>query len=393
MERGGFQSKRSRGGNLPRVARRVRAARLRLSRSRRSISTSFSQVSTGPRRLWTACSKKARSAASETRKPSWRSAMAMSSLGIVAPEIVRNDVAVGDVVAQRHVDRDGLLGGAPVFVAQHPHLARVVGTALDGFCDGLREDVLTVEVEQLAGLGHHASDVAARYDPALDEDIDLWGHGAHPIATGGGSGAAFAAQNLGAMFEMLDLLPMPPGSGMVSDDGGAVQQPNGPVIGDEGERALDVVRGHRIDIGVEAGKCGFIDEHRLDDVGGGHRVGQRKQALLLLDQAIGDRALREIGMSLLVRDSVDESEQLVVAVLDVVDVAASEEALAKETDLAFHATLLVSSVRGAQPQLDVHGAAEIEEQRMEASGVAVPLEHDDLGIIEEPLARGAGEVR
>src|SRR6185437_3521922 len=140
MERGWFQSKRSRVVNFPRVARRVRAARLRLSRSRRSISTSFSQASTGPRRLWVACSKRARSAASETRKPSWRSWVAMSSLGIVAPEIVRDDVAVGDAIPERDIDGDGMLGGAAMLLAQHAHFAGVVRAALDGFRDGLPED-------------------------------------------------------------------------------------------------------------------------------------------------------------------------------------------------------------------------------------------------------------
>src|SRR5258708_134275 len=150
MERGWFQAKRARGVKLARVARRVRAARLRPSRSGRSISTSFSHASTGPRRLWVACSKKARRAASETRKPSWRSWVAMSSLGIVAPEVMRDDVAVGDVVAQGDVDGDGMLGGAPVLLAQHAHLAGVVRAALDGFGDGLREDFGAVQIEQLA---------------------------------------------------------------------------------------------------------------------------------------------------------------------------------------------------------------------------------------------------
>src|SRR5947209_4790272 len=173
MERGWFQSKRSRVVNLPRVARRVRAARLRPSRSRRSISTSLSQVSTGPRRVCVACSKKERSAASETRKPSWCNWVAMSSLGIVASEIVLDDVAIGDVVAQGDVDRYRMFCRAPVLLAQHAHFARIVGTALDGFCDGFLEYVCAVQVEQPAGLRHHAADVAARLDPAFDEDVDV----------------------------------------------------------------------------------------------------------------------------------------------------------------------------------------------------------------------------
>src|ERR1039457_3804792 len=110
MERGWFQSKRSRVANLPRVARRVRARRLRLSRSRRSISTSFSQTSTGPMRLLVVCSKKARKDGSDTRKPSCCNCVATSSFDIVASEVVRDHVSVRDVVAQGDEDGDGMLG-------------------------------------------------------------------------------------------------------------------------------------------------------------------------------------------------------------------------------------------------------------------------------------------
>src|SRR5664279_2799205 len=224
MERGWFQSKRSRVVNLPRVARRVRAARLRPSRSRRSISTSFSQVSRGPRRVCVACSKKERSAANETRQPSWCNWVAMSSLGIVASEIVRDDVAIGDVVAQRDVNRDGMFCRAPVLLAQHAHFARVVGAAVDGFCDGLLEYVRAVQVEQAAGLCHHAADVATRLDPALDEDVDARSGGAESITTSGRSSAALATHDLRTMIGMLDLLAVTPGTSMVGDDVGAVEQ-------------------------------------------------------------------------------------------------------------------------------------------------------------------------
>src|ERR1039457_6200391 len=169
MERGWFQSKRSRVANLPRVARRVRARRLRLSRSRRSISTSFSQTSTGPMRLLVVCSKKARKAGSDTRKPSCCNCVATSSFDIVASEVVRDHVSVRDVVAQGDEDGDGMLGGAAMLFAQDADFAGVVRAALDGFGDGFGEDVLAVKVEQFGGPGGHAADVAASRDTAVDK--------------------------------------------------------------------------------------------------------------------------------------------------------------------------------------------------------------------------------
>src|SRR5258708_39561103 len=114
--------------------------------------------------------------------------------------------------------------------------------------------------------------------------------------------------------------------------------------------------------------------------------------MLLLGQAIDDRALGKAGVSMLVRGGVDEGQQLAVALLDVVDVAAGEEAFTKETNLPLDASFLVSPVRAAQAQLHVQGAAEVEQQGMETSGIAVALEHDNLGIVEEPLPCRDGEI-
>jgi hypothetical protein len=44
-----------------------------------------------------------------------------------------------------------------------------------------------------------------------------------------------------------------------------------------------------------------------------------------------------------------------------------------------------------QARLRTHLAAQLEEHRVESNGVALALEHDDLGVVEEPLARRALE--
>src|ERR1039457_2314020 len=238
MERGWFQSKRSRVANLPRVARRGRARRLRLSRSRRSISPSFSQTSSGPMRLLVVCSKKARKAGSDTRKPSCCNCVATSSFDIVASEVVRDHVSVRDVVAQGDEDGDGMLGGAAMLFAQDADFAGVVRAALDGFGDGFGEDVLAVKVEQFGGPGGHAADVAASLDPALEQDADVGSGGAQTTATGGRCGALLAAYDFGAMFGKLDLLAMAEGADVLGNDGGAIEQSDRAVVGNIDPEAL-----------------------------------------------------------------------------------------------------------------------------------------------------------
>ena len=215
------------------------------------------------------------------------------------------------------------------------------------------------------------------------------GAGAQSVAAGGGSGAALAAHDLRPMIGMPRSSGAGPRSGAVlGDDGLAVEQTYRAIVGDEGEGLLDDVRRHRVEVGVEAGEGGLVESHGHDNVGRRQGIGQRgAERLFSSARQSAIVALPEVGMALLVRDVVEEGRELAVAVLDVVDVAASEEALAKEADLSLHASLLVAPVRGAEPQLDVHGAAEVEQQGMEAGRVAVAFEHDDLRIVEEPLPR------
>jgi hypothetical protein len=77
-----------------------------------------------------------------------------SSFNIVASQIVRDDVALGNVISEANVDRDGLLSRASVFLAEDADLSRVVRSPFYCLGDRSAEDVATVEVEQLARLRH-----------------------------------------------------------------------------------------------------------------------------------------------------------------------------------------------------------------------------------------------
>src|SRR2546426_9818392 len=87
------------GLNFPRVARRVRWARLRTSRSLRSRAINCSTVWIGESRLLVAWVKKAARASGAARRPRLRSASGTLPLGwvIVVLGVMGDDVAAGDV--------------------------------------------------------------------------------------------------------------------------------------------------------------------------------------------------------------------------------------------------------------------------------------------------------
>src|SRR6266545_1805439 len=119
MERGWFQSKRSSGLKALRVAVLVRRWRFRASRSRRSSETRSSKHWTGEACDLVRCVTMARRASAGARIPRVRRELITSSgLGIVGPEVVRDDVAVVDVGRKRDVEGDGCSTCAPALFAQ-----------------------------------------------------------------------------------------------------------------------------------------------------------------------------------------------------------------------------------------------------------------------------------
>jgi hypothetical protein len=92
---------------------------------------------------------------------------------------------------------------------------------------------------------------------------------------------------------------------------------------------------------------------------------QRQEALSLLGEAVGDGAPVQGRVGPRVRHLVEEDEQLAVALLDAVDVAACQEALAQVADGSLDATLLVGLSRRAHLERDAIPAREFDELRVE----------------------------
>ncbi len=93
-----------------------------------------------------------------------------------------------------------------------------------------------------------------------------------------------------------------------------------------------------------------------------------------------------------VGDLVQEDEELGVAALEIADRARSEEALAQVAHRSLDLSLLLRLSHPAEPGRHAELPREREQLGVEAHGVAVTLEHHDLGVVEEPLPGGAAEV-
>src|SRR6059036_1704446 len=172
------------GLNLPRVASRVRWARLRTSRSLRSRAINCSTVWTGENRLLVAWAKNAARASGAARRPRLRSASGTSALGwiIVVLEVMGDDVAVGDVAGNGDLDRDWSGTGSALLLAELGQRAGIAETALEDVGDGMDEDRLAVEIEQAVGEGGGVAQAASGFDPACVEGVDSRDQGAQAVA-------------------------------------------------------------------------------------------------------------------------------------------------------------------------------------------------------------------
>src|SRR5580658_1909818 len=387
--RGWVQQKRSMGLTEPREAALVRRARLEASRARRSRVRSCSRVSVGPRRLLCAWARKALRGSRAARKPRdcRESTRSCGSSGfIVGLQVMGDDVAVDDVVGEREVQGDGVARLAPKAIAGDGEGTWVVQTALDQFGDGASEQGLAVQVQQLDGAGDADGEAALVGGPALQQGGEVGGCGAQAVAALELAGRPTLVQQFLAMGWVLPEAASSEGAGVAGDLGLSIEQAYDLVIGDQGQGAVPKGARDRVAIGVEADEGLRIDGYRHDQVGWGQRVWEREQAGLLLLQHVPHRAGGEGGMQARVCDLGDEGPKGRIALLYTDDRAGRQKPVPQVADGALDLALVLGAPHGAQTRLDMEGPAQLQQDRMEADGFAAALEHDDLGVVEEPLA-------
>ena len=235
------------------------------------------------------------------------------------------------------------------------------------------------------------AEARSRERPAVEQHGEVRRDGAQAIAALERDGAMPLGEQRDAMLGLLDDLALAVRAVVACDALAAGEHADLEVVGDERQRALGVLRRDRVAIGVEAHEGLAIDDNRRDALGRGPSAGQREQPRSLLGEHVGDRALRLHRMWPRVRDLGDEAGELRIALGEARERAPREKSIAHVTNGALDLALVLGSRHRAQAGLYAHLGAEIVERRMKADRVAAALEHDGLGIIEEPLPRHAAE--
>jgi hypothetical protein len=241
---------------------------------------------------------------------------------------MRDDFLVGDMGAELDVDGHRAELCAPSLFAEHGERARVVGPPGEQLVDRRREEVGAVEVEEPERLRGEAPDIAPRFHPALEELVDGRRRGSQPLLSLPLLRPALLVQELGAVLLDLDPLASPPAAQMAGYFLGAVEHAHLAVVGAQRQRLFRRGGRHRVDVPVEVQEGGLVDHRRRDQVDGGRSFRQREQARAFLGEAIADGAPGQGRVGTRMGDIAKEGEQLAVPLLQRMDAAAGEEAVA-----------------------------------------------------------------
>ena len=230
---------------------------------------------------------------------------------IVASEVVRDDVAVGDVGAERELDGDGLAVARAVLLAAARRGRRGRGCrAASGFGDGRGE-----RRRRRRGRAGCRSCAAMRLPtlrPASTQRAkrtSMPGTAARsrsrPLDV---AAPRLRREDLGAVLGMLDASGVGPRSARGRRRRRRRRAGARAVVGDEGERARRRGRGHRVDGWCRSGRRRSCRRRRARTRSvAGSGLGQRRAgAAFSSAKHVGDRALRDIGMRRCVRDRVEE---------------------------------------------------------------------------------------
>ena len=336
-------------------------------------------------------------ASREARRPRARSISAMSSVGIVGLQVVGDDVAVGDMGAEVEVDGDGAVGGAAALLAEHGEGAGVVGAAGDGLARprrrGGRRRRGRAGATALATMKPTLRPASTQRSKRMSKPGTAARSRSRPLALAGG---ALVLEQLARGARA------PRCAGRVPSSARAARPPRcrragAPrVAGDERQRLVGIAR--------RAPSSGWCRSARRRSCRRGRAARGRSRgadraaraAAPCSSASTSATRARAIGVRADVGDVVEEDEELGVAALDDRGSCARRRSGRAGSGWRARRPLLLRFAHAAEPRLPRRAPGELEQLRVEAHGVAVALEDDDLGVVEEPLAgrrRGRGCTR
>jgi hypothetical protein len=212
------------------------------------------------------------------------------------------------------------------------------------------------------------------------------------VATFGSTGLLLEQKECLAVFRTFEKLV----DSVVAREGGdlgfSVEEPDVGIGSAQGEDSLCEGRRDGIAVFVKADEGGLVGFDGLDLVDAREGIGRTKEEWLLLGKELGDRAVWEVGMGALGRNGPEEFLQLLIADLEVRNRSSGKEAVPQIAHGSLDTTLLPWGADLAEPRLNPQRAAQLQEQRMKLSLVAVTLQHDGLGIVKQPGSGTAPKV-
>ena len=140
-----------------------------------------------------------------------------------------------------------------------------------GGCGG--EHVVAVEVEQLDRSRHAEAQAGSGDLPPLDDAVERRNDRAQAIAALEFPRHLALGDECDPMGGLLEHLTTAPRTGVLGDQGLAVDDTNGAVVDDERTDVPGVVGRYGVPIGVDANECLRVDRHGLDAIGFGQGIG------------------------------------------------------------------------------------------------------------------------
>lgn len=305
---------------------------------------------------------------------------------------MRDDIGFGNVTAERQIEGDGSVEAAALLFAELGQGSRVMDATGQDFGDGLGEDGLAVEVEELQDPDGQVAEAATRVEPTHVERVDPGHEGFETITPLQIMTGALECQDLLAVLRSLDELTAPPGTLVPRDFRTAVEKADHRVADNQREHPLREARRDGIGVGVEPNAGRLVHLSREEPIGSRRVLGERQQPRLLVGEHLRHGPVAQDGMRSWQGNVGQEARQFAVAGLDIVDGPARQEALAHEADDPLDTPLLVTLPDGAQAWLHVVVGRHIQEIGVEANGFPLSFQDDALRVVEEPLAGAAAKV-
>ena len=299
----------------------------------------------------------------------------MFIVGIAVEAVVVGEVvgahgqgAQPGVVGQGKRERRRLVGFLSLLVDEVAHPPEVRGVGLKRGGDGAFEGEGSVGVEQLDESAGEDAEVVVAFGGGGEQGFRRRGGVMEAVGGAVCTGESFLALKCLDVSGVFDLLSTVERARMGSEHDAGVEDAHGLEGGRDDEGASHVAVRNRIIVCIES-RVGGLSHLDFDALFAGEGiVGQCEQMGALFGEDVGDGAPAVLGAGTFGGAGVAPLVGLVIEVVDVVEVAGVEEALADKSDNPFDSPLLISSRGRDGARLEAIMGGQFKQRGMEADG-------------------------